>query len=446
LPAPFPEQRVHDLLIYVRTVHFAATILVVGIVFFTVTVFNPAVRIAGGEQRFAANVKAWNRLLAWSALVLAVISGAGWLFLTAAAMSGDNLVDVLPSGVLGTVLAETTFGRAWLIRTVLAAGLAAMFVPFFSIRGRSPMWLDSAAIVAAAAFVGGLAWAGHAAGGLGTEAIVHPAADFLHLIAASAWAGALTPLAIVLASGSALDGLEVVRTATVRFSARGMAAVATLVATGIVNSWYLVGSTEALLGTYYGKLLLLKLGLFLAMVGIAAFNWSRLTPALVQTDSLAAAQIARRRLFRSATIEVVAGAIIIAIVAVLGTEPPANHAGHHSTSGAVPPDAAFQHIHSEQGMADVMIEPGRIGTARATIRLWNDDLETLAAQSLTLTLTAPEMASKPQTRSAVQQPDAAWIVDGIQLPQAGNWNVEVDAMLGTGKQLKLVAPIVIDAK
>jgi putative copper resistance protein D len=437
---------VHDLLIYVRTVHFASTILVVGVVFFTVTVFNPAVRIARGEQRFAANVKAWNRLLAWSALVLAVISGAGWLFLTAAAMSGDNLVDVLPSGTLWTVLTETTFGHAWLIRTVLAAGLAAMFVPFFSIRGRSPMWLDSAAIAVAAAFAGGLSWAGHAAGGLGTEAIVHPAADVLHLVAASAWAGALTPLAILLASDSALDGLEVARIVTVRFSALGMAAVATLLATGIVNSWYLVGSTEALFGTYYGKLLLLKLGLFLAMVGIAAFNWSRLTPALVQTDSLAAAQIARRRLFRSATIEVVAGAIIIAIVAVLGTEPPANHAAHHSTSGAVPPDAAFQHIHSEDGMADVMIEPGRIGAARATIRLWNDDLETLPARSLTLTLTAPETGSKPQIRSAVQQPDAAWIVDGIQLPQAGNWSVEVDAMLGTGKPLKLVAPIVIDAK
>lgn len=437
----------HDLLIYVRTVHFASTILIVGIVFFTVTVLNPAGRIAGGEARFAANVKAWNRLLAWSALVLAVISGAGWLFLTAAAMSGDNLVDVLPSGVLGTVLTETTFGRAWLIRTVLAAGLAAMFVPFFSLRSsRNPMWLDSAAIVAAAAFVGGLAWAGHAAGGLGTEAIVHPAADVLHLIAASAWVGALLPLAILLASASATDGLEVARIATVRFSMLGMAAVATLLATGIVNSWYLVGSTEAVFGTYYGKLLLFKLGLFLAMVGIAAFNWSRLTPALVQPDSLAAAQIARRRLCRSATLEVVAGAIIIAIVAVLGTEPPANHAAHHSTSGAVPADAAFQHIHSEEGMADVMIEPGRIGTARATIRLWNDDLETLPARSLTLTLTAPETGSKPQTQSAVQQPDAAWTVDGIQLPQAGNWNVEVDAMLGTGKPLKLVAPIVIDAK
>jgi hypothetical protein len=97
-------------------------------------------------------------------------------------------------------------------------------------------------------------------------------------------------------------------------------------------------------------------------------------------------------------------------------------------------------------MADVMIEPGRIGPARATIRLWSEDLETLPSQSVTLTLTAPAAGSKPVTRTAVQQPDAAWIVDGIQLPESGNWTVEVDAVLGTGKRLELSAPIVIDAK
>jgi putative copper resistance protein D len=441
------ERGVADLLIYVRFVHFAATLLTAGLVIFAAVVTNPAVRFAGGKTPVAADVKGWNRLLAWCALLLAVISGAGWLFLTTASMSGENLVDVWPSGALWTTLTETIFGHAVVIRLGLAAALALIFLPLFSPRGRNPVWLDVAAAFVAAAFAGGVAWGGHAAGGLGAEAVIHPAADVLHLVAAAAWVGALMPLAILLAiTGHSPDELNLARTATLRFSALGMAAVSTLLATGLINSCYLVGSTAALLGTYYGKLLLFKLALFLGMVVIAAFNWSRLTPALVQTDSVAAAQVARRRLYRNATIEVAAGAIIIAIVAVLGTQPPANHADHHSTSGAVPADATFQHIHSEEGMADVMIEPGRIGTARATIRLWNDDLETLPARSLTLTLTAPAAGSKPVTLNAVQQPDAAWFVDGIQLPEAGNWNVEVDAVLGTGKRLELDAPIVIDAK
>ena len=433
-----------DLLIYVRTVHFASTMLAAGVVFFSVAVFNPAARAAGNKTHAAAEVRAWNRLLAWNTLTLAVISGAGWLVLTAAAMSGDKLVDVLQSRTLWTVLTKTTFGHVWLIRLGLAIALTALFVPFFSARSRA--WLDLAAIIVAAAFTGGLAWAGHAAGGLGDEAIIHPAADVLHLVAAAAWVGALAPLAILLAvTGHDPAELNMARTATSRFSHLGMAAVAVLLATGLINSWYLVGSVDALLHTHYGKLLLLKLTLFAGMVAIAAFNWSRLTPALVQTGNIEAAQKARRRLCRNAAVETAAGALIIAIVAVLGTQPPANHAGH-STSGTVPPDAAFQHIHTEQGMADVMIEPGRIGTARATIRLWNDNLETLPTKSVTFTLTAPAAGSKPATQTAVQQPDSAWIVDGVQLPEAGDWTVEIDANLSDGKLLKLRAPIVIDAK
>ena len=45
------------------------------------------------------------------------------------------------------------------------------------------------------------------------------------------------------------------QTATLRFSTLGILSVGTLLATGIVNSWYLVGSIPALTGTPYGRLL-----------------------------------------------------------------------------------------------------------------------------------------------------------------------------------------------
>ena len=112
----------------------------------------------------------------------------------------DKLDDVLPNGTLRTVLSETTFGYAALIRLGLAIGLTALFVPLFATRSRNHVWLDLAAVVFAAGFAGGIAWTGHAAGGLGDEAIIHPAADVLHLIAAAAWVGALAPLAILLAA------------------------------------------------------------------------------------------------------------------------------------------------------------------------------------------------------------------------------------------------------
>ena len=119
----------------------------------------------------------------------------------------------------------------------------------------------------------------------------------------------------------------IARTATLRFSVLGLASVATLMITGLVNAFYLVGSVAALLGTDYGRLLAVKVALFVVMVAIAAINRFRLTPELVPE---------LRRLRRNAVVEIVLGAVIIAIVAKLGVTPPAfeqetmPHAHHHA--------------------------------------------------------------------------------------------------------------------
>ena len=52
--------------------------------------------------------------------------------------------------------------------------------------------------------------------------------------------------------------------------------------TGSINTWYLAGSIPALTETDYGRLLLLKIALFLVMVAVAAFNRLHLTPRLVR--------------------------------------------------------------------------------------------------------------------------------------------------------------------
>jgi len=187
--------------------------------------------------------------------------------------------------------------------------------------------------------------------------------------------------------------------------------------------------------------------LFLGMVAVAAVNRLRLTPRIMQDGSVTAAHRALHKLRRNAVVETAAGALVIAIVGVLGTLPPAIHAAHHHTTyEAVPAGAAFQHIHTEQGMADVTVLPGRVGTAHATIRLWTEDFEPLDAKAVTFTLAPPAPGSNPATRAAAQDSDGAWQVDGIELSQPGNWTVTVDVLLGSAKHLVLEAPIVIEAK
>jgi copper resistance protein D len=315
-----------DPLIYVRGVHYAAMITVAGVVFFVVFIAEPAFRNAGDDTRLPAAVRPPLAWLAWIGLVLTVASGAAWFILVAASMGERSVAEVFSEDFLWVVLLQTEFGRAWVVRAILAGLLAAMFAVTLTAKRKRPtaIWLNVVAVAMAAGLIGMLAWGGHAAGGAGAEGIIHPAADFLHLTAAAAWVGALIPLALLLqATGGDAGSLAVARTATLRFSAFGVGSVATLLVTGLINTFYLVGSIQALAGTDYGRLLAAKVALFFAMVAVAAINRFRLTPRLVPDETLAPARDALRQLRRNALIEIVLGAVIITIVAKLGVTPPA---------------------------------------------------------------------------------------------------------------------------
>jgi putative copper resistance protein D len=102
----------------------------------------------------------------------------------------------------------------------------------------------------------------------------------------------------------------------------GMASVGTLVVTGFVNAWILVGSWRALTDTNYGRLLMVKLVLFAAMLALAAVNRFVLTPHLAdKTDAMPA----RHKLVRNSMIELGLGFLIFAAVGVLGELHPAIH-------------------------------------------------------------------------------------------------------------------------
>src|SRR5262249_51822627 len=154
--------------------------------------------------------------------------------------------------------------------------------------------------------------AGHGGATPGPAGVVHLVADLAHAIAAGVWVGGLLPLAALLAAARGAGdtpALAAARDATRRFSNLGLASVATLLATGIVNTIFLVGSVPALLGTSYGRLLVLKIVLFLAMVAIAAVNRMKLTPRLFTGSAVPAL----RELQRNASIEAALGLAIIAV-------------------------------------------------------------------------------------------------------------------------------------
>jgi len=98
--------------------------------------------------------------------------------------------------------------------------------------------------------------------------------------------------------------------------------VAALVASGLINGWFLVGSLSALIGTTYGELLLLKLGLFGLMLCLAASNRFWLVPALAKAATISQSDLALARLRRNILAEQILGVLVVGIVSLLGTLSP----------------------------------------------------------------------------------------------------------------------------
>jgi putative copper export protein/mono/diheme cytochrome c family protein len=314
---------VDDPLIWARAVHFIAMIMATGAVFFAVLIAEPAFQKAGHDGSLAAGVRRNMARITWIGLAVALISGIAWLVLVAEEMSDRTFAQMLSENVIWVVLADTGYGHGWLVRLGLGGLLAGI-----CLWSPAPWQTDARrmiAVVLAAVLVGMLAWASHAVGTEGVEGAVHFTADVLHLIAAAAWVGTLLPLALLLrAAWKAHEpvSLEVAQIAVLRFSAVGVVAVATIFATGLVNTWFLAGSIPALFGTEYGRLLLVKIALFLAMVALAGVNRSWLRPRLfVQGKS----SDALWQIGRNAALEAGLGWIILGVVAALGTLPPGLH-------------------------------------------------------------------------------------------------------------------------
>ena len=248
-------------------------------------------------------------VLAWLALLGLALSGFAIVAMTAS-MSGVAILDVDRASTWA-MISQTPMGMAWVVRMGALALLAISLIVQRHYTG---------ATIFAAIALGSLAWTGHGAAGEGNAGIVHLISDLIHLIAAGAWLGALVGLSALLWANGNL-------TATYRafdnFASFGTVIVAAVVASGLVNSIYVVGwsNLSRLAFTLYGQLLLLKLVLFGAMLGLAAINRFLLTPALAVIKVPDAAR-ACGALRSSLLLETSAAMVIVVLVAWLGTLAP----------------------------------------------------------------------------------------------------------------------------
>jgi putative copper resistance protein D len=308
-----------------RGVHLAACMLLLG-----VWIFDRWIVGATAQQRAGPVAQSSQRIGRWLLAIsfpAALLSGVAWFYFVADGMKDPD--EPMRLSLLGLVWTGTQFGRVWQLRSILWILVAIFLSPPLVFRGRvregARRAADWLAGTVAAAFVASLAWAGH--GATGPAPGWHRVEDVVHLLVCAAWPIGLLPLGLLLWQFAGTkrpiptaDIAGIVR----RFSAMALGAVVVLIGTGTLNAWCLVGSFPALWITPYGRVLLLKLAIFLAVVALGAVNLLLGKPQLLrieggQTGSL---PIIRRMMWIVA-IEAVLAFGIIAVVGVLGLLMPA---------------------------------------------------------------------------------------------------------------------------
>jgi putative copper resistance protein D len=239
-------------------------------------------------------------------------------------MNDCSLADALNRETWATVLFQTHFGAVseWrlgfaLLLAVLLALPAWKNWPFQNRRTPLEIMVGMLALALTISPAG----TGHAAASGSGIFSLHIAADGLHLLAASIWPTGLLPFALLLRNWGRNSEPNVtgpIIIAVHRFSNLSLFIVVVLIITGFINSLFLVGTFSAMVMTDYGRLLCLKLALFMVILACAGWNRFRLLPLLSARDETAV--LPRLRLF--VAVEFGLAVVIVGVVSILGITPP----------------------------------------------------------------------------------------------------------------------------
>ncbi|MGH7079996.1 MAG: CopD family protein [Acetobacteraceae bacterium] len=246
--------------------------------------------------------------LARVSLALAVPGELAWLLFEAGVLAGATDPAIMLRA-LPVVALKTRFGHLVLAQALALA--AALLILGGKRRGARPIL--AAGLAGFATLLE--AWHLHAAAMYAGPSFFL-VCETLHVLAAALWLGSLLPLAFFVRAATPAAALAVAH----RYSAIAAPAVVVLAATAFWQGLVLVGSVPALAFTAYGRLVVVKILVFMVLIAFALRHRFRLTPALAAGDP----HSVRRLLGRSIFAEAACGVLIVLVAAVLASlGPPA---------------------------------------------------------------------------------------------------------------------------
>ena len=290
-----------------RWLTYLGIMLMVGVVSFGAITRRTFQGRAAARDRLAAAYRRVGLLWGLIGSIQFLLAAVGRLYAQAVAFLFPG--DPLTLADVGVIVFDTGWGSKWLVQ--VAAGLTAAVG--FALARRGVRAGGPVAVIGAIATAVTLPLTGHAVAASWHWSITWPL-QALHVLAGATWLGSLLLLVLVAfgaeAGSEGEDRERTVADLVTVFSPVALAGVGAAVVMGTVLSVSYVGSWPALWQTTYGRALMVKIGLLGLTALLGAYNWRRLRPRLGTPGSAG-------RLFQSARLELLVGALLLAATAIL---------------------------------------------------------------------------------------------------------------------------------
>ena len=342
------------------------------------------------------------------ALFAAAIAGVT-VVLFATLLNLATVRDAYGSIALSELLWHTPSGRYWLLRLAAVVGAACAI----GLARTRPRPAGLAALGAVAIYLWGYTATSHAAAVPGSGWA--RGLDFVHGMAALAWVGALTGLAVATRAGSRDDRW---RHLMPRFSTTASVGVFLVLSTGFFSALVEVDRLSKLTETRYGLVLLAKLALAMPLLLVAAYNARRGKAALV---SARPGQLRRFQLL--VTLEAALGLAVVFGGAVL-TQTTA------SRSIVISPSSRpFDQATAVAGLqVRLGIDPNQTGLNTYRVELFSDSrAEPVEATRVRLTFRYQEdQAVGPSSLTLTRAEPGVYLGQGPFMTLEGRWRVEAE--------------------
>ncbi len=248
--------------------------------------------------------------------------------------------------------------------------------------------------------------------------------DVLHVTAVTAWLGGIVALLLVLpAATRRLEPAERTRllaAVLVRFSPLALACVLAVAASGSLAAILELSRLGDLLGSGYGRAILVKATLLLVLVALGAVNRQRVLPRLRALASGLAEAPGRAGLLLRRTLRAELAVLVVVLGAtgvLVGSSPPgAGAAGLFSERLAIGPNEL-----------EVTVDPARTGPNELHVYLFDRRTGQPfgGTKELTITATQREAGIGPLPVTLRPSGPGHYTADTIQLAPGGTWELQV---------------------